>query len=32
MKNYLIAFGCFLLLATFGFALDMGVTAVLLHF
>jgi hypothetical protein len=32
MKNHLIALGCFLLLAALGFALDMSVTAVLLHF
>ena len=31
MKNSLIALGWFLLLATFGFALDIGVTAILLR-
>ena len=31
MKNHLIALGWFLLLATLGFALDIGVTAVLLR-
>jgi hypothetical protein len=31
MKNHLIALGWFLLLVTLGFALDIGVTAVLLR-
>jgi hypothetical protein len=31
MKKHLIALGCFLLLATLGFALDIGVTAILLR-
>jgi hypothetical protein len=32
MKNSLIAFGFMLLIAALGFALDLGVTATLLHF
>jgi hypothetical protein len=32
MKNYFIALGCFLLLAVLGFALDVGITAMLLDF
>jgi hypothetical protein len=32
MKNSLIALGFLLLLAALGFALDLGVTATLLHF
>jgi hypothetical protein len=32
MKNSLIAFGFMLLIAALGFALDLGVTATLVHF
>jgi hypothetical protein len=31
MKHHLTVLGCFLLLATLGFALDIGVTAILLR-
>ena len=32
MKNHFITLGCFLLLAVLGFALDLGITAMLLRF
>ena len=32
MKNHFITLGCFLLLAVLQFALDVGITATLLHF